>query len=63
MMEKYTNRNSILSHQKNAKREVKHLTRSSAPDTIFATSDKRQATSDKRQATSDKRQATSDKAA
>ena len=53
MMEKYTNRNSILSHQKNAKSMHKHLTRSSAPDTIFATSDKRQATSDKRQATSD----------
>ena len=64
MMEKYTNRNSILSHQKNAKSMHKHLTRSSVPDTIFsnkqqATSNKQQATSNKRQATSDKQQATS----
>ena len=49
------------SHQKNAKSEVKHLTRSSVPDTIF--SNKQQATSNKQQATSNKQQATSDKAA
>ena len=52
------------SHQKNAKSEVKHLTRSSVPDTIFsnkqqATSNKQQATSNKQQATSNKQQATS----
>ena len=57
MMEKYTNRNSILSHQKNAKSMHKHLTRSSVPDTIF--SNKQQATSNKQQATSNKQQATS----
>jgi len=49
------------SHQKNAKSEVKHLTRSSVPDTIF--SNKQQATSNKQQATSNKQQATSNKAA
>ena len=49
------------SHQKNAKNEVKHLTRSSVPDTIF--SNKQQATSNKQQATSNKQQATSNKAA
>ena len=43
------------SHQKNAKSEVKHLTRSSVPDTIF--SNKQQATSNKQQATSNKQQA------
>ena len=42
------------SHQKNAKSEVKHLTRSSVPDTIF--SNKQQATSNKQQATSNKQQ-------
>jgi len=47
------------SHQKNAKSEVKHLTRSSVPDTIF--SNKQQATSNKQQATSNKQQATSNK--
>ena len=41
------------SHQKNAKSEVNHLTRSSVPDTIF--SNKQQATSNKQQATSNKR--------
>ncbi|EMB20856.1 hypothetical protein HMPREF9723_02316, partial [Treponema denticola OTK] len=45
------------SPQKNAKREAKHLTRSSVPDTIF--SNKQQATSNKQQATSNKQQATS----
>ncbi|WP_444819433.1 hypothetical protein E4N82_05830 [Treponema denticola] len=54
------------SPQKNAKREAKHLTRSSVPDTIFsnkqqATSNKQQATSNKQQATSNKQQATSNK--
>ncbi|MGI5059835.1 hypothetical protein E4N89_02420 [Treponema denticola] len=54
------------SHQKNAKSEVKYLTRSSVPDTIFsnkqqATSNKQQATSNKQQATSNKQQATSNK--
>ncbi|EMB38762.1 hypothetical protein HMPREF9721_00941 [Treponema denticola ATCC 35404] len=44
------------SHQKNAKSEVKYLTRSSVPDTIF--SNKQQATSNKQQATSNKQQAT-----
>ena len=43
------------SHQKNAKNEVKYLTRSSVPDTIF--SNKQQATSNKQQATSNKQQA------
>ena len=67
MIEKHTDSSSYNhSHQKNAKREVKHLTRSSVPDTIFsnkqqATSNKQQATSNKQQATSNKRQATSNK--
>ena len=54
MILKGTNTSYKHSHQKNAKSEAKHLTRTGTPDTIF--SDKRQATSDKRQATSDKRQ-------
>ena len=58
MIEKHTDSSSYNhSHQKNAKREVKHLTRSSVPDTIF--SNKQQATSNKQQATSNKQQATS----
>ena len=50
MTEKHTDSSSYKhSHQKNAKREVKRLTRSSVPDTIF--SNKQQATSNKQQAT------------
>ena len=52
---KHTDRSYNHSHQKNAKSEVKHLTRSSVPDTIF--SNKQQATSNKQQATSNKQQA------
>ena len=48
MADKHTDNTSYKhSHQKNAKSEAKHLTRSIVPDTIF--SDKRQATSDKQQ--------------
>ena len=54
MTEKHTDNTKYNhSHQKNTKREVKYLTRSSVPDTIF--SNKQQATSNKQQATSNKR--------
>ena len=52
---KHTDNKYKHSHPKNAKSEVKHLTRSSVPDTIF--SNKQQATSNKQQATSNKQQA------
>ena len=54
MIDKRFDRNYKYSHQKNAKREVKHLTRRTVPDTIF--SNKQQATSNKQQATSNKQQ-------
>ena len=49
MIDKRFDRNYKYSHEKNAKREVKHLTRRTVPDTIF--SNKQQATSNKQQAT------------
>ncbi|UTY27187.1 hypothetical protein E4N77_11420 [Treponema denticola] len=36
MIGKYSNNSYRYSHQKNAKSEAKHLTRSSVPDTIFS---------------------------
>ncbi|UTD05549.1 hypothetical protein E4N80_08680 [Treponema denticola] len=52
MIDKRFDRNYKYSHEKNAKREVKHLTRRTVPDTIF--SNKQQATSNKQQATRNK---------